>query len=145
MQLSKSFPPNYSAIITAFPHVARSPGVIFCYGETIHAPGRDVTPYDVAHERVHSERQGSDPAGWWDRYLSDPQFRFDEELAAHIAEYRWFAGKPRNERRFMLRQIAQRLAGPLYGARITTRTAKMLITGGVPAVGKEEEWHAGAN
>ncbi len=122
-------PPNYDAVIEAFPF-AKRPGTMFCYGRAIHIPsGGTVSAALQAHETVHAERQGHDPAGWWARYLVDPQFRFDEELPAHIAEYRWFDGKPRAERRFMLRQIAARLAGPLYGRMVTVHRAKQLITG----------------
>lgn len=122
-------PPNYAEIVAVFPQ-AKARGVMFCYGRSIFVPdGGSVSDALQAHETVHADRQGSDPAGWWARYLVDPQFRFDEELPAHIAEYRWFDGKPLAERRFMLRQIAQRLAGALYGRMVTVHRAKQLITG----------------
>lgn len=122
-------PPNYAAVVAIFPFAKRR-GTMFCYGRAIFIPnGGSVSPALMAHETVHADRQGNDPAGWWARYLVEQQFRFDEELPAHIAEYRWFDGCPRPERRIMLRQIAARLAGPLYGRLVTVHEAKRLITG----------------
>lgn len=122
-------PPNYAEILAVFPHAARA-GVFFCYGRAIWNPsGATISPSLMAHETVHADRQASDPDGWWKKYLADEQFRFDEELPAHIAEFRLFEGKSRNERRFMLRQISQRLSGRLYDSLCTTHRAKQLITG----------------
>lgn len=122
-------PPNYAQVVAKFPFAAR-PGTIFCYGRALFIPnGGHVTPSLMAHETVHADRQGNDPVGWWASYLVDQQFRFDEELPAHIAEYRWFNNHPRDDRRIMLRQIAARLAGPLYGRLVTVHQAKRLITG----------------
>ncbi len=125
-------PPNYAAVVAVFP-AAKRPGTMFCNGRTIWIPnGGTVTPALMAHETVHADRQMVYPGGpdaWWARYLIDGQFRFDEELPAHIAEYRWFEGRPRGERMCMLRQIAARLAGPLYGRLVTMHQAKRLITG----------------
>lgn len=126
-------PPNYEEVATVFP-AARRVGVMFCYGGTIFIPHphpRDAGLHAslLAHEKVHSVRQGDDPAGWWRRYLAEIQFRFDEELIAHRAEYEWFSAQPRGERRRALRQIAARLAGPLYGHVTTPHRAKQMITG----------------
>lgn len=125
-------PPNYVEVVAVFPF-AKRPGTMFTYGRAIYVPnGGKVTPSLMAHETVHADRQLAYPghaAAWWARYLIDPQFRFDEELPAHIAEFRWFDGRPRPERKFMLRQIAARLAGPLYGRLVTIHQAKRMITG----------------
>lgn len=125
-------PPNYAEIVAVFPF-AKRPGTMFCHGRCIWIPnGGAVSPSLMAHETVHADRQiamAGGPDAWWNQYLVDGQFRFDEELPAHIAEFRWFDGRPRPERTFMLRQIAARLAGPLYGRLVTVHQAKRLITG----------------
>lgn len=123
-------PPNYAAIVAAFPHVPKTFGVLFCFGEYICNPDRvKIEPSIVAHEGVHSQRQGDDPEGWWDRYLIDPRFRWAEELHAHIEEYAHAAGHEpqRRIRRFHLNQIAGRLAGPLYGHLTNLEGAKRLL------------------
>lgn len=122
-------PPNHDRIAAAFP-LARFPGAIFCYGGTIYNPGGGpVTPPLLAHERVHSYRQGGDPESWWDRYLADPAFRLAEELPAHQAEWLHFCreGHGRGERRRYLAQLAERLSSPLYGSLITKDRARSLI------------------
>lgn len=130
MQVIFERPPNYAKIIAAFPHVADSKTVLFCYGNFICNPGRaELSSRDHAHEQVHCDRQGADPEAWWDRYLIDTAFRFDEELHAHVAEYAHAAGNAqhRRERRYYLNHIAARLAGPLYGRLVTTEGAKRLL------------------
>lgn len=131
MNIIKAPPPNYAEIIAAFPFVATQRGVFFCYGGTIFNPdGFTLRPSLVAHEREHSKRQNGNPAAWWERYISDVEFRFNEELAAHRVEYASFSGLPRNQRRLELRQIARRLAGPLYGRLVSVREAKKMICAG---------------
>lgn len=129
MKIVHALPPNWPEIHAAFPRV-NPRGTYFCYGPAIYNPGGGtISAALLVHEEVHSKRQGDDPAGWWRLYIESPQFRFDEELPAHIAEYQWFAGAGRGERRMRLRQIAQRLASPLYGRMITVHAAKRLISG----------------
>jgi len=130
MRIIHDWPPNIDKIAAALPQARITHGVYFAYAPNVYIPhGGDLTPSLRAHEAEHIKRQGSDPDGWWDQYLSDSAFRFDEELAAHRAEYRHFDGRPRNERRFYLRQISHRLASRLYGGLCTPHKAKQLITG----------------
>jgi len=65
---------------------------------------------------------------WWEKYLADDRFRFDEEVPAHIAEYAHiYEGTPKRAlRRLHLSDIAERLAGPLYG-RLTSKEAAMRL------------------
>lgn len=133
MKIVVARPPNFDAIDAVF-HVSKRRGVLFCYGDTIFNPdGVAVSEAIKAHEAVHSLRQAHDPAAWWGRYLVDAEFRFNEELPAHDAEYRWHAeqmGISRNQRRVYLRMIATRLASSLYGNIVTVHRAKELILKG---------------
>lgn len=120
MRVIKAYPPNYPAIRRAFPHI-RGQSIIFAYGDRIFYPaGGKLEPWLLAHEGVHGRRQGNDPAGWWDRYLSDPAFRLDEEILAHREEYR--SGGD-------LDFMARRLSSPLYGSGLSMERARELITG----------------
>ena len=70
------------------------------------------------------------PEKWWNRYLVDKQFRFDQELEAHRVEWRKVCEDfPTNRamRQMGLREIARRLAGSLYGHMITVDAAKREI------------------
>lgn len=128
MKIVNSRPPNFEKVAAAFKG-AHSPGVIFCYGDTIYHPGGGpLSASLIAHENVHSARQGKDPEGWWDRYIADPQFRFIEELLAHRIEYAVASkGMTRNQRRQCLRPIARRLSSSLYGGLVSPDQAKLLI------------------
>lgn len=132
-------PPNYEAIVKVFPIAARE-GTIFAYGDYIYtmAPVDSLKQHLIEHESVHSTRQKKmGVEGWWERYLVDTDFRYEEELLAHRMEYRYLAqidpfeqsGDPvsRQQRRFFLVQTAKRLASPLYGKVVTLDQAKKEI------------------
>lgn len=128
MKIVTARPPNFDQIAAVF-KAALKPGVIFCYGETIFNPsGRPLSPALIIHESVHSHRQNGKPDAWWERYLVDADFRFEEELFAHQEEYGAVCkGLTRNQRRGELRQISRRLAGPLYGCMVTREKCARLI------------------
>ena len=130
MNVVHDYPPNFHKILPEFPLADRK-GVIFTYGNIIYAPhGEEVQRPLIAHESVHSERQGNDPEGWWEKYLDDRQFRYDEELLAHIREYQAYWYMSRKERMWYLGQIAKRLASPLYGSMVPQQKAKAAIKKG---------------
>lgn len=135
MRVVHGLPPIFEEILGAFPDAGR-PGVMFCFGDAIFVPGppRLIGAEFFAHEQVHCDRQGSDVLGWWHRYLSDPGFRLEEELPAHVAEFkqlcaqqrgRWVSG--RAMRRTIAAHVARKLAAPLYGRMITVEEAKEAI------------------
>lgn len=115
MRVVFGHPPNYRSIVAAFP-MARNPGTIFCYGDTIFSTLKSPLPIELhAHEAVHSGRQiAAGVEAWWDHYLRDPQFRFDEEFPAHVAEIKAVVGG-RKAHESALQFAARRLSGGLYG------------------------------
>lgn len=125
----RALPPNFAAIDAAF-QVAGSQ-VIFAYGGAIYNPAAITISVELqAHEAVHCERQGTNPNAWWERYIADSSFRFDEELLAHQAEYATYCRRhlDRNKRSRYLDGITQRLCSNLYRAsNITRASARRLI------------------
>lgn len=123
MKVLYTFPPNYAAINRAFN--VRGKPVIFCYGSVIHNPARIKIPERLhAHESVHSARQQAQaggPAAWWERYITNPQYRLGEEIPAHQAEARCAPE--------LAEEIAARLASPLYGGLVGIEEARRLIAG----------------
>lgn len=125
--IKHSKPPNFAIIEAVFPH-ANAPGVIFAYDGDIYAPSGGTIPLAlIAHENVHLERQRamgpgmnavtqwSGPDLWWDRYLRDPEFRYQEELLAHAAEFKALRSpRDRNQGARLLLSTALRLIAPLY-------------------------------
>lgn len=127
MRIVIGFPPNIESILEVFPITGSE---IFAYGDTIYNPsGASLTPALIAHEGVHSRQQGDDVEGWWDRYLVDEKFRFQQELEAHQQEYKTFSHfhRDRNTRFHYLAAIAKRLAGKLYGSLVSAKDARKLI------------------
>jgi hypothetical protein len=110
-------PPNFEQIRAAFPD-AEKPGVLFAYDGNIYAPsGGVVPPALIAHEEVHLKRQqlpGIDPQRWWFHYITNSEFRYNEELHAHVAEYQMQRTRDRNFAARLLVHTALRLVAPLY-------------------------------
>lgn len=125
MEIITKRPPNYTDIVAVFPGASRM-GVIFAYAPNIYAPGGSVPPALVAHEKVHIARQNYIGVEvWWEKYLKDPHFRYEEELLAHRAEYQFMLGEfpSRQVRRQTLKIIAKKLSAPLYGSMISVARA----------------------
>ena len=124
-------PPNFDAILTVFPMAAK-PGVVFSYGHQIFVPsGKPLPPELIDHEEVHCARQlalGLDL--WWEKYLSDVNFRYWEELLAHRAEYQAMLDRApsRPARRMALKVVAQKLSSRLYGGMVSLDQAKKAIS-----------------
>lgn len=128
MNIVSGTPPNYADIVKVFPAATRE-GVVFTYGDTVYVRGKAELPVQLkVHEGVHVQQQksiGAQP--WWDRYLVDGQFRFEQELVAHRAEYRRLRSIDKNLGRRHLDFIAKRLSSPLYGGICTFREARKAI------------------
>lgn len=127
MKLVTGYPPNIDVLRAAF-----NPGplTVFTYGDTVYNPsGGTLSAELVAHEAVHIKQQAAGAEEWWARYLEDEQFRLEQELEAHRAEYQAFCAreKDRNQRNRYLFTIAARLASPMYGNIITLREAQRQI------------------
>lgn len=119
MNISFEYPPNYAAIEKRFRLDYLKLKPFFAYGIHIYNPHRVQIPLELLeHERVHSARQGENPAGWWEHYIADDNFRLIEELAAHVIEYKVLVehhGQTRDSRRRLFHYVATRLRSPMYG------------------------------
>jgi hypothetical protein len=108
-------PPNFDQILTAFPK-ADGEGVIFAFDGNIYSPsGKVIPPALLAHENVHLMNQEQvGPDTWWRLYIEDSEFRYEEELEAHVAEFRAQRATDRNFVARLLTATALRLVAPLY-------------------------------
>ena len=133
MEIIIDKPPIYEEAAKVFPLQGRE---IFAWGDKIYNPGGfDIPAWLVAHEKVHANQHMDDtghfnPEAWWARYLVDVEFRFQEELEAHRAEYRSYCqfNLDRNKQAAYKRTVAKKLAAPLYGNMITVFDAVRRIT-----------------
>lgn len=133
MLIEKSYPPNIDAIDKKF-HVKNKPNILYTFGPIIYNPSDVIIPHWlVAHEEVHWERQmNTSPEAWWQNYIDDDDYRYNEELLAHQREYQVFTtyAKSRNERRLGLKGMAKRLSSDIYGNCVDFETAKWNIKNG---------------
>jgi hypothetical protein len=131
LEVVKEYPPNIDKIDAAL-HVRKQVGIIYAYGGKIYAPdsSNDLS-YDLhEHERVHfqqQERYGGSEA-WWDRYLSDVQFRLDQEVEAYRAQLAYVdAHFGRTSRRHARDYICSTLASAMYGNLVSKKQAAALL------------------
>jgi len=133
MKIVKAYPPNIETIRAKF---TLRPTVIFTYGDTIYNPiGGKITEDLMVHEQTHEKQQGDDPAGWWDKYLVDADFRLSQEVEAYRNQYQCYLetkciknGKLRRVRLSkFLKKISTDLASPIYGNIVTVKEARELI------------------
>lgn len=121
-------PPVYGAIVRA---IGKPPAtVVYAYGDVIYAPGLpagDTLPAELlVHEGVHQrqQRDAGGPDAWWSRYLTDPRFRFEQELEAYRAQVAFHTG--RQARRACVRRVSRDLAS-YYGLPISSTEARHLL------------------
>lgn len=128
MKIVDGYPPNFEKVAAAFPEAKRK-CVMFTYGSVIYAPHGIRVPASLRrHEEIHSHRQSViGIEKWWDRYIIDKDFRFEEELLAHRAEYNWFRTNRPEQRKRMLKLIAERLSSDLYGCVVPQADAQRMI------------------
>ncbi len=137
-EIIQDYPPLYNRMARAF-NLHPNDGVIFSWGDRIYNPSdQAIPPQLVEHDAVHGERQLCFIAGcqaseaniraWWREYIKSWEFRLNEEIPAHRAEYQWLmANGNRRERRAALKRTAARLAAPLYGGMITSSAAMDIL------------------
>jgi hypothetical protein len=115
MKIVNQWPPNILEIRKVFKIIKDT---VFTYGDTIYAPGIafELPQHLIVHEQTHSERQGITPGLWWEKYLQDTRFRFEQELEAYRAQYQYFKSNTgRQQYRKFARTLAKDLSSPMYG------------------------------
>ncbi len=129
MKVVNDYPPIWKKVVAAGMN-PNSETVVFTHGDTIYCPsGKPVPDHLVEHERTHSEQQGKDPDGWWEQYLSDRDFRVNQEAEAYARQYDFICMrvKDRNQRHRVLLDLGGMLAGPTYGGAVDRTTAMDMI------------------
>lgn len=125
----KEFPPNYGVIVEALGDVSVHKPV-FAYGGRIYNPfDVEIGPDLIAHESKHLQQQGSDPDGWWIRYLHDDDFRLEQEIEGYGEQvvYARNAGVRGAMLDWLLDSLARSLSSDLYGGIISFNHARCKI------------------
>lgn len=131
VELVIGLPPIFDWAKKHFPNIDEKT-TIFSYGNKIYAP-QELPDHLWAHELVHCKRQGYSESGakkWWDKYVADLDFRYNEEVLAYREQYKFFKErcKDRNKVFNFGRLLANELSSPLYGNLADFKTAHNHIT-----------------
>ncbi len=107
-------PPIYEKCVEAF-GVDWDKGVIFTYGNTIYSKFQ-IDPIKVSHEMIHVRQQSEiGKEIWWEKYLSDPKFRLDQEIEAYLEENKMIDKIKDRNLRFRIKQANARDLSRGYG------------------------------
>lgn len=132
MEIRHEPPPMLEAINKAgmFPDLDTT---VFTYGYILYNPGKNRIPMHLMeHESTHAKQQtefNGGPDAWWLRYLSDVDFRINQEVEAYRAQYKTYCKLNTQfmRRATFLASIAEDLSGPIYNAHISFEQARAMI------------------
>lgn len=123
-------PPNYVEIIKALPDANFFKDSVFAYAPNIHSI-RPIPGNLYEHEKVHIEQQGKIGGAkiWWEKFLSTPSFRLEQELEAYRAQYAYAKKrcKDRNELNRFLIRLSREISSAQYGFIIKQSSAMRMI------------------
>lgn len=122
--------PKFFPLLKLFFPNANPETTVVTFGNKVYCKG-DMPPDLWEHEITHCKQQGYNSISamrWWQKYIVDKKFRFEQELEAYRNQYR-YAKKhySRNEAFKLLRRIAGDLSGPLYNNLVSYQEAYDLI------------------
>ena len=89
--ITKDMPSFYDKAEKFFPAIKNIPGIVFANKPYIHVRVGRLEPDVLHHEIVHFRQQEAvgGPDKWWDIYFNDPKQRFNWELEAYQAQYKY--------------------------------------------------------
>lgn len=100
--------------------------ICYTYGDTCYSPyplSKDL----IVHESTHTEQQkrsGMTPDIWWNLYGSDPKFRYEQEMEAYRAQYKYLVATIGKRKAFNGAKIfASQMSAPMYGGMATFNQA----------------------
>lgn len=104
---------------------------VFTYYPYIYVPtGHELSPDVRDHESVHLRQQEHYPGGaeaWWERWLTNVQFRFEQELEAYAVQLNAWrkAGSSRFKR--TKDRLAMDMSSDFYGHMVTFQEAEYAL------------------
>ncbi len=134
MKIVNGWPPNIERIRAAFDLTGVD--AVFTYGDTLYNPTKyPVDPALMAHEETHTKQQAEagGPDAWWGRFIAEPEFRAEQEIAAYREQLR-ATKRLIKDRNVVARQVylwAAALAGEMYGKCLSHAEATHRIKKGI--------------
>jgi hypothetical protein len=123
-------PPIYPKLVEQF-GVSFEDGTCITYGDGIHLHhSQKLSDHLLEHEKIHVIQQHQyGVKAWWERYLSDPDFRKQQEGEAYRKQWQ-FIKSTRRDRNAAFRlkiQILKHLSSPMYGNCCSMQDAEKII------------------
>lgn len=125
MQIRQQLPPNFDLIRIA---VNPPADAIFCFGEDLYNPSGQEIPEDVLyHESIHTKQQGKNPGQWWNEWINNKDFRYEQELEAYTHQYHFIKKHyPARAAKEALTDLARNLK-TIYGLNINLQETESKI------------------
>lgn len=125
--IKKELPPNIENIRLA--GFGTDPEGIYAYAPDVFSLSKKEIPADIQyHEDIHIQRQGDSPLLWWHKWLTDKDFRLEEELEAYARQAQWvkknLGSKAAKEG---LDEFAENLSSSMYKLNINFHKAHAMI------------------
>lgn len=138
MNIEKAFPPNIDRIHEVIDS-KYTQHACFTYGNIIYNPtGNYIDEPLGLHEAQHSLQQEECGGAefWWERWLTDKRFRYEQEASAYGVQYRRYCEleRHRNKRAVYLFRLASDLSSPQYGSVVSLMEARKRIAEWAPPV-----------
>ncbi len=106
----------------------------YTYGNVIYNPaGIKLPDHIIAHEQVHMRQQAETnggPEAWWNTYCESRDFRYEQELEAYRAQYKFYCKGHANraKREWFLGAVSEHLSSQMYSVGITKEQAEKAIS-----------------
>lgn len=127
MKFSHEKPAIYDTLHEVF-GVEWDDGLIITYGDTIYSKfpiSKDLEKHEAVHVR---QQEAYGVESWWDRYLIDPAFRFEQESEAYRTQVNYINNTESNrEIRFKKKQNIVNDMVSMYGSMCTRQEALRVV------------------
>lgn len=128
IQVSHQIPAIYQRLHDTF-GVNWNKGIAICYGDIVYCK-IDLGPDVLVHEAVHADQQRKmGIEAWWEKYITDIKFRFEQEVEAYKAQVKWYRGSlyDRELRFKCIKHVVNDLSSAMYGNLCTAEEAKRIL------------------
>lgn len=124
----EEYPPHYKRWKAKFPNLEESKPLFAWYNQIYNPFKVNVTPDLIIHEQVHFKQQSNNAEAWLDKYLTDENFRLEQEVEAYATQYQYCKKMlPAKWYKLVLEACAKSLSGELYGGIINYHQAESRI------------------
>jgi len=127
VEIIKQNPPNIKEIKK---YLNPPLDTVYCFGNIIYNPSGKEIPAEIEyHEQIHAKQQKlfMSPELWWTKYLTDQEFRLDQEIEAYTRQWMFIYKHIPQAKKDALEDISDNLSSPMYNIGKTKHEVATLI------------------